>query len=71
MIKAPIVLVVLWMNGLATMWPMFTEEQCKAISSFTNRHVDVSVSMCMEADKALKFWRNLLELSKKNNTTGS
>ena len=71
MIKAPIVLVVLWMNGLATMWPMFTEDQCKAISSFTNRHIDVSVAMCMDADKAEKFWQGLLERSRKNNTTGS
>ena len=71
MITAPVVLVVLWMNGLATMWPMFTEEQCKAIGSFTDRHEDVSLAICMDTDKAKKFWQDLLERSKKNNTTGS
>ena len=71
MIKAPIVLVVLWMNGLATMWPMFTEEQCKAISSFTNRHIDISISMCMDADKAEEFWRSLIQRNRNNSTTGS
>ena len=68
MIKAPIVLVVLWVNGLATMWPMFTEEQCKAIGAFTHRHVDVSLAMCMDSDKGEKFWQDLLERNRKNTT---